>query len=353
MRPVVSVIMPTLNSEITIDMALSSIRSQSFDQKNVEVLVIDGGSCDKTIHIAKKYRCRILHNPKVQQEYAKHIGLLNAKGKYIMFLDSDEILANKNGLATRIDVFNKNPKVKILFSGGYRPPSTSTLTNQYVNLFGDPFSYYMYGVSPYCDFFLEDYKRKYKYFEEHKKYVYFKFPNNTFLPLIDLCAGTTIDKENLDHMVENLADNPILIPQIPYILMRKSKSIVILKKDEIIHNSVDSLKKFLNKLKWRIIVNIHFIDHPGTGFSNRHEYQPFSFNFKKYLFIPFVFSLIGPTCTALYFLIAKKKIAALLHPLLSLYVAIYICYFYFLKLIGIKPNLFIYGKLTYRNKMSS
>jgi len=59
----VSVIMPTLNSEKTIRLSLESTRKQSYDQNLIEILVIDGGSTDKTREIAREYNCRILENP--------------------------------------------------------------------------------------------------------------------------------------------------------------------------------------------------------------------------------------------------------------------------------------------------
>lgn len=43
-----SMIMPVLNSQRTIEKALSSIREQDFPQERIEILVIDGGSKDHT-----------------------------------------------------------------------------------------------------------------------------------------------------------------------------------------------------------------------------------------------------------------------------------------------------------------
>ena len=73
--PQVTIIMPTFNAERTIRLALESIRSQEYPQEFVEILVIDGGSTDQTLQIAKEWDARILVNPQQQQEYAKHIGL--------------------------------------------------------------------------------------------------------------------------------------------------------------------------------------------------------------------------------------------------------------------------------------
>ena len=49
-----SIIIPTYNSEKDLDKTLKSIVNQSF--KDVEILIIDGESKDKTVEIAKKYQ---------------------------------------------------------------------------------------------------------------------------------------------------------------------------------------------------------------------------------------------------------------------------------------------------------
>lgn len=85
-----SIIMPTLNSERTIEKVLKSIRNQDFPQEKIELLVIDGGSTDKTVDIAKRYNAKVLKNPKKVPEAAKQIGMIHARGTWIIEQDSDE-----------------------------------------------------------------------------------------------------------------------------------------------------------------------------------------------------------------------------------------------------------------------
>ena len=72
-NPFFSMIMPTYNSELTIEMALKSIRMQDLPEEQIEILVIDGGSQDRTREIAAKYKANILDNNKKFPEYAKRI----------------------------------------------------------------------------------------------------------------------------------------------------------------------------------------------------------------------------------------------------------------------------------------
>lgn len=84
----ISIAIPTLNEEQNISKCLSSIFRQKFNGK-LEVFVIDGGSMDKTIEIAKTFHVNILNNPKRDAESGKLIGLKNATCDYFMILDAD------------------------------------------------------------------------------------------------------------------------------------------------------------------------------------------------------------------------------------------------------------------------
>lgn len=87
-----SIIMPTYNSESTIEMALKSIRNQDLPKASVEILVIDGGSVDATLEIAVRYHAIVLDNPKRFPEYAKRIGLAVAKGHWIVMQDRKSVV---------------------------------------------------------------------------------------------------------------------------------------------------------------------------------------------------------------------------------------------------------------------
>ena len=90
--PLVSVIIPTYNSGRTIRQCLESLRKQTY--KNIEIIIVDKFSKDKTIEIAKKYNVKIIQSNAEMSE-ARNIGLKEAKGKYILFIDADMILSPK------------------------------------------------------------------------------------------------------------------------------------------------------------------------------------------------------------------------------------------------------------------
>lgn len=87
--PIISVCIPTYNSESTIANCLKSIIDQSF--LNYEIIVVDGGSSDRTTEIVKNFGARVINDKNSLLE-ARVIGILEARGQFILLLDSDQIL---------------------------------------------------------------------------------------------------------------------------------------------------------------------------------------------------------------------------------------------------------------------
>ena len=88
-----SIIVPVYNVENTLSRCLDSILRQTF--KDYELLLIDGGSTDKSGLICDEYadkdkRIRVFHKINGGASSARNVGLDNAQGKYIGFVDSDD-----------------------------------------------------------------------------------------------------------------------------------------------------------------------------------------------------------------------------------------------------------------------
>lgn len=94
MNPLISIIMPAYNAEQTIEDSINSIQEQSYE--HWELIVIDDGSSDATQAIVKTYmsketRIKLLRNNKKGVSSARNLGIDEAHGEYICFLDSDDI----------------------------------------------------------------------------------------------------------------------------------------------------------------------------------------------------------------------------------------------------------------------
>ena len=88
-RPLVSVTVPTYNSENTLEQCLNAVKAQTY--KNIELIIVDSYSKDKTLEIAKKFGARIVMCKGKLLE-ARIMGAEASKGKYVLLLDSDQIL---------------------------------------------------------------------------------------------------------------------------------------------------------------------------------------------------------------------------------------------------------------------
>lgn len=89
----VSVIIPALNEERFISRCLDSVINQSFPIGEMDVMVVDGGSVDKTIEIVESYHekysnIRLLNNPGRIQSIAFNIGVKESTAPYIVRLDA-------------------------------------------------------------------------------------------------------------------------------------------------------------------------------------------------------------------------------------------------------------------------
>src|SRR3989344_7502572 len=98
MFPKVSFIIPTYNAANYLRACLTSIRKQTYPKNNYEILVIDGGSTDATVAIAREFGARILKNPSRDAESGKSIGIQKARGEIIALVDADNELVEKDWL---------------------------------------------------------------------------------------------------------------------------------------------------------------------------------------------------------------------------------------------------------------
>lgn len=97
-----SIIIISKNEEKYIGKLLKSIKDQEF--KDYEIIVSDAGSTDKTIEIAKKFKCKIVKGglPSI----GRNNGAKNSKGNILLFLDSDVVLP-KGFLKENLKEFNE------------------------------------------------------------------------------------------------------------------------------------------------------------------------------------------------------------------------------------------------------
>lgn len=88
-KPLVSVIIPTLNEARFLPQCLESIKRQTY--KNIEIIVVDNHSTDKTVKIAKKFGAWV-YTAGPERAGQVNFGVKKAKGKYCYRVDGDFLL---------------------------------------------------------------------------------------------------------------------------------------------------------------------------------------------------------------------------------------------------------------------
>lgn len=90
--PTVSIVVPTYDNETTIGATIRSVLAQSY--RDFELLVSDDGSADGTVSQVERIddpRVRILRNDHGGASVARNHGIAQARGRYVSFLDSDDL----------------------------------------------------------------------------------------------------------------------------------------------------------------------------------------------------------------------------------------------------------------------
>ncbi|GIQ70370.1 glycosyltransferase [Xylanibacillus composti] len=105
-QPFVSVVIPNYNYAKTLPRCLEALQHQTY--KHFEVIVIDDGSTDESVEIAKQYPCRLIQTRNNGVSAARNLGAAEAKGEIVFFLDSDVALF-EDALANTVTAFEEDP----------------------------------------------------------------------------------------------------------------------------------------------------------------------------------------------------------------------------------------------------
>jgi glycosyltransferase involved in cell wall biosynthesis len=114
--PKVSVIIPTYNRLPMLKEAIHSVLNQNFE--DFELIVVDDGSTDETAEEIRKYggRVKLLHHSENRGvSAARNRGILHARGKYIAFLDSDDLWV-KGKLKIQVAFLDENPHYPLCYT---------------------------------------------------------------------------------------------------------------------------------------------------------------------------------------------------------------------------------------------
>ena len=109
--PKFSIIIPAYNMEKYIKKTLDSVKKQTF--KDYEVIVIDDGSTDKTVEVAKKFDVKVIEHKHAGLSVVRNAAIKEAKADYLVLLDSDDWW--DKDLLKKLDESSKNDADVIRF----------------------------------------------------------------------------------------------------------------------------------------------------------------------------------------------------------------------------------------------
>lgn len=117
-RPVVSVVILTLNSEPYIERCLRSLQRQTF--ADFEALIVDAGSTDRTEAIAAQFDARFkwLSLPRSDMGAARNHGMRMSEGEFLCFLDSDDFYLPEK-IERQVHELRTRPEVDVTYCAAW------------------------------------------------------------------------------------------------------------------------------------------------------------------------------------------------------------------------------------------
>lgn len=119
--PLVSVVIPCYNRDQYIRETIESVLNQTYN--NIELIVVDDGSTDNSRDLLESFKgeMKLLEHPgrvNKGQSAALNLGIKASRGKYISFLDSDDLFA-PDKIEKQVEFLEKNPQYGLVYGNGH------------------------------------------------------------------------------------------------------------------------------------------------------------------------------------------------------------------------------------------
>lgn len=305
--PKVSFIIPTLNSEQTLEKCLLSIKKQNYPKHLIEILIIDGGSTDKTLVIANKYTAKILGNPYVYQEPAKEIGIKRASGKIAFFTDSDNIIVGKNWIKSMVLPYLQEPNTTVFLGQTVPAPDSNSFDRYLGYLSTDPLTFFIYQNASTPRLFGNSYKA----ISSNPNYSIYRFNISNHI-LIGQAQGLGV-RTPFTKYKKYINDDILSVIK----HLDKGSCLAFVPNAKVYHYHVKSINEFIKKYSWRTRNNL-IQKHKGSGLINRQQYLNKSRQIRQFVFPIYALSIIFPIYDSIRLYTKYKDPVVFWHPIASL-----------------------------------
>ncbi len=109
----ISIITPMYNSGSYIRRMIQSVKALQFNHSQIDFILIDNGSSDNSIEIAKSENIQVIEMPNATISKMRNYGAFQSNGDIICFVDSDCLVEN-NWASIIVEIFLKEPEIGIL-----------------------------------------------------------------------------------------------------------------------------------------------------------------------------------------------------------------------------------------------
>lgn len=112
MKPIISVITVTYNAAKYLEQTIQSVLNQTY--KNIEYIIVDGGSTDRSLEIINKYKHRIDYFVSEKDDGiadAMNKGVALAIGEYVIFLHADDYFENDSSLEKALEFLEEKTDI--------------------------------------------------------------------------------------------------------------------------------------------------------------------------------------------------------------------------------------------------
>jgi glycosyltransferase involved in cell wall biosynthesis len=129
-HPLVTIVTPSFNQGRFIRQTIESVLTQ--DYRNIEYIIMDGGSTDETASVAAEYsdRLRFISEPDRGQSHAINKGFRMARGEVVSWLNSDDIIL-PGAVAHAVNAFEHDPTLGAVYGEGYLIDYDGAVTSRF------------------------------------------------------------------------------------------------------------------------------------------------------------------------------------------------------------------------------
>jgi hypothetical protein len=331
----ISILTITYNPDLSVfKKVLESIKKQNYPKDKIEHIVIDGGSREEVVNLARSYGCKVVvrSDLKSQSERRRAFAVKKAKKEIVLWLESDNILQDKNSFKKLIKPFIDDKKIISTFTLHYDFNKKMKLVDKYCALFGfsDPVAYYLNKADR--ETWITDRYRHGEIIKRKSNYDIVEFNENN-LPTVGDNGFLTRRKILLKA---NIAEKAYVHIDVYVDLLRLGfKRFGVVKNTSVEH---DIGKGFIELIRRRVLyVNRYSL----SNYLKHRRYAVFDFNNKKDIlnllkYVFFTITMVQPIYLSVRGYIIKRDLAWFLHPLVCWLFLIYYIRFTSLKLVKLR-----------------